>query len=66
MTVLTVDSLVETHSSCARTRTPSWFRAAALAHALLTQSLPDELLDDISAGPSADQAPFLLPAVLVG
>ena len=65
MAVRTAGSQVETQlPSGARER--SWIAAATRAHALLTQILPDELLDEISAGHAADRTPIKLPAVLVG
>ena len=65
MVVLTADSDVETGCLPSGDLTRSWIEAATRGHALLTQSLPDELLDEISAGDAAHR-PFKLPAVLAG
>lgn len=66
MAALTADSQVETYPLPSGALARNWIAAATRAHALLTQSLPDELLDEISAGHAADPTPFKLPAVLVG
>lgn len=46
-------------------QTQSWFEAATRAHAILTQSLPDELLEQVSTGDAAPHTPFKV-ALLVG
>lgn len=66
MAVLTLDSKVETQSVPSGGAERSWVAVAARAHAILTQTLPDELLDDISTGHASDRTPFRLPAVLAG
>jgi hypothetical protein len=44
----------------------SWARVAARAHALLTQTLPDDELDALLEAPVRLERPFLLPPVLFG
>lgn len=66
MAILTADTQVETNSFPSGALGRNWIAAATRAHAVLTQSLSDELLDEISAGHAADRTPFKLPAVLVG
>ena len=65
MAVLTMDSLIDTDAPASAPKR-DWIAVAARAHAILTQSLPDEVLDEISAGPVVNRTPFRLPAVLVG
>jgi hypothetical protein len=48
------------------TQTTSWIDAAQRANAVLTQSLPDELLDELSDGHWAHGFPFRLRPVLAG
>ena len=43
-----------------------WMAVATRAHAILTQTLPDELLDEVAAGPGVGAAPFKFPVMLVG
>jgi hypothetical protein len=43
-----------------------WVAVATRAHAILTQTLPDELLDEIAAGHGVGSAPFKFPVMLVG
>ncbi len=46
---------------------PHWAGVASRAHAILTQSLPDELLDSFVTADPAPLAPlFSLPPVLAG
>jgi hypothetical protein len=66
MTVLTMETAVETYSSHSNALARDWVAVATRAHAILTQSLPDELLDELPALDAADQRPFILPAALVG
>ena len=64
MTVLTRERDVVTGGRPS-VRTQSWIEAATRAHAILTQSLPDELLNQVSTGDAGPQTPFKV-ALLVG
>ena len=66
MAVLTRDPDVETGCLPSAGLTQSWIEAATRLHAILTQNVPDELLDAISAGNAAHRTPFKVPAVLGG
>ena len=66
MAVLTRVPDVETGCPPSAGLTRSWMEAATRVHAILTQSVPDELLDTISAGDAAHRTPFKVPALLVG
>jgi hypothetical protein len=66
MTILTMEAEVETYSSHSGALARDWVAVATRAHAILTQSLPDDLLDEMPALDVADQMPFTLPAALVG
>lgn len=72
MTVLTeathaVDTDVAAHLLLAEGLPPDWAGVASRAHAILTQSLQDELLDELVTAYPATPAPlFSLPPVLAG
>ena len=67
MAVLTVVlSEVEAGDLPAGAPASTWTEVASRAHSILTQSLPDELLDEISAGHAAHPLPFTLPSFLFG
>ena len=67
MVVLTtVRSDVESGSLPAADSSRAWAEAVSRAHAILTQTLPDELLDELATDGPAHHMPFRLPPILFG
>jgi hypothetical protein len=66
MAVLTLDFLIEASPEPSVTVARNWVAAAARAHAILSQTLPDDLLDTIGAGLVGDRTALSLPPVLAG